>query len=881
MNHANTPHELRRLQARANALSQLLDVHEQMVIEQTGRLTQALEHNCQQSMALQDVAAGTAAATGKDFFRSLVRYLAASLSVKYALVGTLLKGNKPRIGTLAFWAGDALGESFEYELAGSLCHEVMAQGFRCVSQGVKLAYPQFDKFVELGIDAYCGMPLVSRDGRVLGILAILHDQPLLDPLACETILRIFGARASAELERLEAEQALRESEQRYRLLFDSNPHPMWVYDLDTLEFLAVNEAAVIHYGYSRDEFSTMTIRDIRLPEEVPTLMAHLAKHPSGLDLAGTWRHRKKNGAMIDVEITSHTLEFSGRRADLVLALDVTERKQLEAQLYQRMHQLQVLNELNHASTQAVSLDDLYGTVLQGLRTAVHPDQIAMLTVDATGSMRVRAWHGLSDHGRQMVERHAFWPPSLTVPLPVLVADVEQTQMAGTLRNLVSSEGIRAFVALPLVVNSRLLGACLLGYAAPQVFVSSELELAASIVSHMALAIERKQADDTLRHTQKMEAIGTLAGGIAHDFNNVLTALLGFTELALLDANKDSVQWSNLQQVLVAGSRAKTLVRQILTFSSRHDLVRRPVRMAEVLEEAIGLLRAALPSTITIHARMEANTRLVLADPSEIYQIVLNLGTNAGHAMLERGGELSIELDEAAVVGEEAPAKLKLAVGSYLRLTMRDTGHGIDTAVLDRIFEPYFTTKARGEGSGMGLSIVHAIVTNLSGGIAVESALGQGTTVSIFLPICQGKEQPSSVVLSPIPRGTERLLVVDDEEPVVRMQGDMLRHLGYHVVCCTRSVDALERFRTDPLPFSCVLADLTMPELTGLAFAKELHVLRPDLPVVICTGFEHGLTEAQARAMGIAAMLMKPVSMRELGSTIRQVLDRRHVDQPTA
>ncbi|MGH7231940.1 MAG: PAS domain S-box protein, partial [Nitrospiraceae bacterium] len=326
--------EVERLKVRVAALEQLLQVHEQTVIAQAGKSEAAMTQISSQADALRAILTGTASVTGEDFFQSLVSSLAAALTVRYALVGELTPHDRDRVCTLAVWDGKRLAENFEYDLSGTPCAGVMKEGPCYYEQGVRQLFPDDRLLADLAAESYCGIPLSDRTGYVLGILVVLHDRPIQAAFDVQNMLMIFGARAGAELERKRAEEALRISEEQYRLLFESNPHPMWVFDRDTLGFLAVNEAAVRHYGYTRDEFLGMTIKDIRPSEMVPRFMKYQEtvkgqQRDVSPRRAGLWTHRTKDGALIDVDITWNALEFDGRHAELVLANDVTDRKRAE------------------------------------------------------------------------------------------------------------------------------------------------------------------------------------------------------------------------------------------------------------------------------------------------------------------------------------------------------------------------------------------------------------------------------------------------------------------------------------------------------------------------------------------------------------------------
>jgi PAS domain S-box-containing protein len=393
------------------------------------------------------------------------------------------------------------------------------------------------------------------------------------------------------------------------------------------------------------------------------------------------------------------------------------------------------------------------------------------------------------------------------------------------------------------------------------------------ISQIQDITERKRMEEQLRQAHKMEAIGTLAGGIAHDFNNILTAILGFTDLAMDTLPEPHPSRANLSQVVKAGNRAKALVQQILAFSRQDMGEPLPVSLVSLITDALPLLRSILPTTIEIRPRLEPGGSLVLADATQMQQVVINLCGNAEYAMREKGGVLDLVLDTVAVDADFAAGLPPLQPGPHMRLTVRDTGRGMAPEILERVFDPFFTTKALGEGTGLGLSTAHGIVTNHGGAITVASTVGIGTTFEVYLP------QLIALTISPastdrnVPGGTERILFVDDEEPLVRLGEQMLTRLGYHVVAKSTSLEALDAFRAAPDRFDLVITDQTMPKMTGEALATELLRIRPDLPIILYTGFSHTMTPDKAKALGIGAFLMKPIVMKDLAVAIRRVLGR--------
>jgi signal transduction histidine kinase/ActR/RegA family two-component response regulator len=399
------------------------------------------------------------------------------------------------------------------------------------------------------------------------------------------------------------------------------------------------------------------------------------------------------------------------------------------------------------------------------------------------------------------------------------------------------------------------------------------ELKREFEAHRKVIEDKQLLEQQLLQAQKMEAIGTLAGGIAHDFNNILSAIMGFTELTIKDIPEDGHLTDNLNEVLIACGRARDLISQILTFSRRSKTELSPISLTLVAKEIAKLLRATLPATIEIKQNFASN-QLIMADATQIHQLIMNLCTNASHAMQKSEGILSLfimeyDLDETAVM--HLP---ELQPGRYLKLIVSDTGHGIPENILERIFDPFFTTKEKEEGTGLGLSVVHGIVKNQNGAIRVESREGIGTTFTLYFPVVEHREIKIEKIETQITGGSEHILIVDDEPSIVKVESKVLERMGYKVTPQTSSVDALDTFKKSPDQFDLVITDLTMPYLTGEKLAAQIIKLRPDIPIILCTGFSTSNTTKEILATGVTTIIKKPVITQKLVETVRRVLDGR-------
>ncbi|MHB1349434.1 MAG: PAS domain S-box protein [Desulfobulbus sp.] len=406
-----------------------------------------------------------------------------------------------------------------------------------------------------------------------------------------------------------------------------------------------------------------------------------------------------------------------------------------------------------------------------------------------------------------------------------------------------------------------------------------IEYAKDITELKKAEQERIALEERLRQANKMEAIGTLAGGIAHDFNNILTAILGYADMVRETLTPDSQAGQDIEQVLRAGRRARDLVRHILQFSRQSERDHGPLQVHLFVKEALKLMRAVIPANIEIRQDIDPKCGTVLSDPTEIHQIVMNLCTNAAHAMEQHGGILEVGLSRVTLSAADTARHPGTEPGHYVLLRVADTGTGMDAEIIKRIFDPYFTTKKKGEGTGMGLSVVHGIVKNHGGIVTAQSTPGQGSVFQVYFPRVEIPAPAVQPQEDANVAGDETILLVDDEKVLAEMEQRILERLGYHVESRVSSIEALQAFRANPMKFDLVITDQAMPNMTGVELARELLAIRPDLPIILCTGFSKQINEANARSLGIRAFIMKPLLKSEIAKVIRQVLGENGVLPP--
>lgn len=392
-----------------------------------------------------------------------------------------------------------------------------------------------------------------------------------------------------------------------------------------------------------------------------------------------------------------------------------------------------------------------------------------------------------------------------------------------------------------------------------------------LTAHKKAERAQKVLEKQMQLAQKMEALGTLAGGITHEFNNSLTVILGGVQLAQKEIATEHPCQPYLELALKASNNAKELVRQILSFSHGSETKKIPLHLGPLLKEGLKFLRASLPATIEISHDLAEDSGAVLADPNQIQQVLMNLGANAAHAMKEKGGLLSVALTRVELGRDEDVRLMNLAPGSYYRVSFSDTGAGMEQKTLERVFEPFFTTKGPGEGTGMGLAVVHGIVTSCHGEITVSSRLGQGTTFEIYLPLIDDVNKKADAEGMPVLGGTEHILLVDDQKEIVFVAAHMLRKLGYRVTGITSGKEALELFRTKPNDFDAILVDQEMPHLAGLDLAREALIIRPAIPIIIMTGLSEKIFNQKGRDLKIEHIILKPLKEKQVAGIIRRAI----------
>ncbi len=710
-----------------------------------------------------------------------------------------------------------------------------------------------------------------------------------------------------EINHKRAEEGLRESEERYRSILDNIEEGYFEVDLAG-NFTFFNDSLCRELGYSKEEMMGMNNRQYMDKETAKKVyQAFNRVYTTGESYkAYDWELTRKDGSKIIHESSISLMrDAKGERIGFRgVTRNITERKRAEEELRESEEEARrlaeenrVVAEIGRIISSTLKIEEVYEHFSEEARKLISLDRISITIITPDQQSATIAYVS----GDKIEDRHQ----AEVVPLagspteeiirtrsPLLIQTEDEEEIRNCFPKLVSTfrAGFRSLISVPLISKDKVIGALHLRSIKPNAYTDRDVNAAERVGNQIAGAIansqlfsdrervekERMGLEEQLRQAQKMEAIGTLAGGIAHDFNNILAGILGYAELASLDIPEGSEAKINLQQSIKSTYRARDLVQQILAFSRQSKQERKPLDIRPIIKEALKLLRASLPSTIEIRQNIEADWGAIEADPTQIHQVLMNLCTNAAHAMSEDGGVLEVSLTKFDMDAGTSGVNSEIEPGPYLKLRVSDTGSGMPPEILSRIFDPYFTTKETGKGTGLGLAVVHGIVKSHRGAITVSSEPGKGTTFDIYFPRGDIIQAPSELErIEPLPLGgRERVLFVDDEKAIVDIGQKLLERLGYEVVGRTSSVEALELFRAKPESFDLVITDMTMPNMTGDKLARELMGIRPDIPVILCTGFSERITEEKAKLLGIREFVMKPLVMKDLAKSMRRALDRQ-------
>ena len=661
------------------------------------------------------------------------------------------------------------------------------------------------------------------------------DDYMTKPFQTEEILARVSTHLKVYAYQKQTEEKLRKSEQNYQEIYNASSEAIFIHNPDTGEILDVNKTMLDMFGYTYNEALNLELGDIGSgtpeyshSEALKKLKASVQAGPQVFE----WHARRKDGSKFWIEVALRNTNIGGEGLVLATVRNITKRKIIDDELQLVRHSI----EYGAYPFLWVQKDSSFFYVNHAICNLLgySQDQLCSMCVsDIDPDYNPDMWPG-------------FWE----------VLKSRKTMVFKTIQIAKNGEKI------PVEVMANFLE-----------FKNSEHVFAyvKDIREIQKYEQEKDLLSNQLQQAQKMEAIGTLAGGIAHDFNNILGMIIGYAEIAKLDVTNTKKIPGYLNKILTAGNRAKELVQQILTFSRQTKKEIKPLKVKLIVKEVLKLIRSSLPVTIEVESSIRSDA-FIMGDPTQVHQVVLNLCTNAAHAMRGDGGKLTVHLIDEKIDSDVIANYPHLSSGNYLKLSVKDTGHGISPDIKERLFDPFFTTKKQGEGTGLGLAVVHGIVKNLNGEIVVESTLGSGSCFSVLLPVVENIDNDETIEEEPSVQTGANILLIDDEPTLVDIGKTLLEQMGFDVTARTSSIEALALFKAKPDKFDLVLTDFTMPEMTGDRLTKKILSIRNDIPIILCTGFSTEISKRNIQEIGAKGFLLKPIIKSELLNLINDLLD---------
>jgi len=797
--------------------------------------------------AFSEAALAVSQSEEETLYRQLARYLAGILGVDGAFIATVNADMPCDLGMLAFHLDGEVRENFTYPILGTPCETVVGHGYRLYPTRLTELFPLDEDFRKLGLESYAGHPLFDAAGKALGLIAVIARRPFQDPALVEATLRIFAVRVNAELERAAAATALRASEANYRQIFEASEDSIIVHDPETGAIVDVNPRACETYGYTRDELLGLRVRDLSAEEPLYTEAEALRwmEQARREGSAGfEWRRRSKDGSLHWDEVRLKRAQIGGQLRIVAFSREITERKLAEEALR--------ASEEQYRAVFNASADALVLWNSRSERVDVNPAYERMY-----GYSRDEVLAGARARELDAGHRH--------LQAQIIDRTLVGETFHGELETIRRSGERFPIEVRTIPIQHR---------GEPHV-----LAMIRDLTESRRVERERVQLEAQLRQAQKMEAIGQLTGGIAHDFNNLLTSIMGYVTLA---GGRDAALGDDrlagyLAQAQRSCERARDLILQMLMFSRGHRGSPRAVSLASVVQGALSTLEAGMPDTLEFNVQVDESAGPVHADPAQVEQVLLNLCINARDAT-EGVGRVRLGVRRVPAEDLVCAGCRQSVIGPSVELFVEDDGHGMTPEVMERIFEPFFSTKETGKGSGMGLAMVHGIVHEHGGHVAVESSLGHGSRFRVVWPALTDHEaqvarEPASVVMSHAPRTALEgsVLVVDDDETVGAFMQELLGSWGLQTVCLPRPELALDLVRAEPRRFDVLITDQSMPRMSGLELAQRIRRVRADLPIILYSGHGEGLAGAEAGAARLCAVMRKPIDPVELGRVLTRCL----------
>ena len=790
--------------------------------------------------ALRHVALGVSAATGDEVFEAIARYLARSLHADFAFVSRVCAPGQ--LTTLALYHAGNLYPNVSYPLAGTPCQDVFGKAFHLVEKDLGTHYAGDESLRQFHLDSYAGYPLFASDGRPLGLIAVAHSRALPARSRVESVLRIFSVRAAAELQRRDAEAS-------YRSIFDSSEDAIFVHDLDSGALVDINPRACELYGYSHAEMLKLPIEAFSAgypPYTGVEAIEWLARARDSGPQRFEWLRRNRDGSLHWDEVCLKRASIAGIDRILAFTREITQRKEAENALR--------ASEQQYRTIVGSALDCIIGMDAEGRVTTFNPAAEQCFGLRREDVMGRPLAQMLIPEPMRAAHAQGLQHYLDTTEGPFLGRRVEVTAQRA------NGQSFPAELAISVVQ----------GHAGPQ-FIG----FLRDITERQEAEQQRAALEQQLRQAQRMEAIGHLTGGVAHDFNNLLTSMLGYTVMAeeLAESQGDERLCRYLARVQHSAEKARDLIQQMLTFSRGSRGQPQPLALGKLIGEFRQLLQSTLPASVEIEMQLAQDLPAALFDPVQLEQVLMNLCINARDAM-GSVGRLHIALRRLRQARGVCASCQQPLAGDYLLLEVEDSGPGISESVQSRMFEPFYSTKAAGQGSGMGLSLVHGIVHEYGGHLLVHSQAGYGACFQVLIPAlvetrAQPAVRPPAMLAGQVwPALHGRLAVVDDERSVGEFMAERLGQWGLDVRLWCDAEQASAALLADPYAWDLVIVDQCMPRLTGLQLARRLLAARADMPIALYTGFSDRLREAEVLAQGVRVLLHKPLDQAELYAWLR-------------
>lgn len=799
--------------------------------------------------ALSTSALAVSAAYGRDLFVELSRYLAAILDVDVAFIAQMRQDDPGTMHILAFVSDGTPREHFDYALANTACETVVGHGFRIYRAGLASRFPLDDDFIEMGAEGYAGYPLNDSQGRALGLISVVSRRPLEQPEFIESVMKIFAVRAAAEIERQRSDQALIASQASYLQIFEASEDAIFVHDFESGRIVDVNPKACAIFGYTHAEMLDISMDRLGSGEPPYTgadAAAHLERARRDGKAGFEWHRRNKDGSLHWDEVYLKVANIGGAPRILAFTRDITERKLAEEAAHRNARHLRATVD---AALDCIIAMDESGTIIK-----FNPAAEACFGL----SERDAVGRSLADTiiPERFRERHLFGLRRYLDggPGPVLKQRLEVTALR--------ADGTEFPAELAIGVDDSPSGKTFIGYLR-------------DITERTEAEQRRRRLEAQLLQAKKMEALGHLTGGIAHDFNNLLASIMGYVGLASgrTENGNDARLHGYLDQAMQSCERARDLIQQMLMFSRGQKGQARALDAAGCIEQNLAVLRPTVPPGVRIEQDIAPDASAVRFDPVQLGQVLLNLCVNGCDAM-QGEGRLRLGLRNVHLAAAQCSACRQPVEGAYVELSVRDTGPGIEPLVLERIFDPFFSTKPPGKGAGMGLATVHGIVHEHGGHLLVDTEPGAGTRFRVLLPACESEaratparrrsDRPDSI------SAQGRVLVVDDEHSVGEFMCELLSSWDLEADFLASPEEALERVRAAPHYYGLVITDHSMPSITGVELAQALLAFAPHLPVVLYTGLAdrvHGTLPANM----LPTVLRKPIDHARLARLLTDVL----------